>query len=254
MIERLSHELASVRAEDDDRPDRLQAHELLRAQLVRTISEGLAQGSLAAGQWGEIDNAQIAAFLDCSLPRAEWNAVAARLANDPVARAELAAAAELLDDIHARPATVPANLVVRAAGVLAASEQSRPQVSAVAVTPVAWYQRPIAWSGLALAALAVIAIPSVMKVVGDGATITVKPNDAGDTISRTIVAIPSSPAKKKDAQSCIDANEQAKKSTRATAEVAERPGEAPPTDNDDPCGPKPAGGGKHERPAAAGPN
>src|SRR5882724_11765253 len=114
MIERLSHEPASVRAEDDDRPDRLQAHELLRAQLLRTISEGLAQGSLAAGQWDEIDNAQIAAFLDGSLSRAEWDAIATRLANDPMARAELAAAAELLDEIHASPVTAPANLVARA--------------------------------------------------------------------------------------------------------------------------------------------
>ena len=125
MIERLSHEPASAPAEDDGRSDRLQTLELLRAQLSRTISEGLGQGSVA-GQWGEIDNAQIAAFLDCSLSRAEWDAVATRLANDPVARAELAAAAALLDEIQAQPATAPAGLMERAAGVLAASEQNRP--------------------------------------------------------------------------------------------------------------------------------
>jgi hypothetical protein len=264
MIERLSHEPASERAEDDGRSDRQQALELLRAQLSRTISEGLAQGS-AAGQWGEIDNAQIAAFLDGSLSRAEWDAVATRLANDPVARAELAAAAALLDEIQAQPATAPAGLMGRAAGVLAASEQSRPRVSAVAVTPVAWYRRSIAWSGFALAALAVIAVPTVLKMVGDGAPTAVKQDDPGDTISRTIVATPSSPTGKKDTRSCVDANEQARKSTpdnmendrrtvtRATGEGAERPGEAPP-DNDDPCGPKPAGAGKHERPASAGSN
>jgi hypothetical protein len=265
MIERPSQEPAPVLAEDDDRSDRLQTYELLRAQLSRTISEGLEQGSLAAGQWGEIDNAQIAAFLDCSLPRAEWDAVAARLANDPVARAELISATALLDEIHARPATAPAGLVVRAAGVLAASELSRPQVSAMAVSPVARYRRSIAWSGFALAVLAVIAIPTVVKMVGDGATIAVKQDDAGDAIGRGIVAAPSSPTKKKDAHSCSDANEQAKKSTPdnmggdrgtgtgATA-VAEHPGKATPTDRDDPCGPRPAGGRQHERPASAGPN
>ena len=197
-------------AEDDGRSDRLQALELLRAQLSRTISEGLGQGSVA-GQWDEIDNAQIAAFLDCSLSRAEWDAVATRLANDPVARAELASAAALLNEIQARPATAPADLIGRAAGVLAASEQNRPQVSAVAVTPVARYRRSMAWSGFALAVLAVIAVPTVVKMVGDGTTIAVKQDGAGDTISRTIVATPSSPTKKKDAHSCIDANEQAKK-------------------------------------------
>jgi hypothetical protein len=108
----------------------------------------------------------------------------------------------------------------------------------------------MAWSGFALAVLAVIAVPTVLKMAGDGATIAVKPDD---TISRTIVVTPSSPAKKKDAQSCIDANEKAGKS-RATGEVAERPGEAP-TENNDPCGPKkPAAAGKPERPASAGSN
>jgi len=246
MIERLSHEPAPEPAEDDGRSDRQQTLELLRAQLSRTISEGLGQGSVA-GQWGEIDNAQIAAFLDGSLSRAEWDAVATRLANDPVARAELAAAVALLDEIQAQPATVPAGLMERAAGVLAASEQNRPRVSAVAVTPVAWYRRSMAWSGFALAVLAVIAVPTVLKMAGDGVTIAVKPDD---TISRTIVVTPSSPTKKKDAQSCIDANEQAGK-PRATGEVAERPGDTH-TENNDPCGPKkPAAAGTLERPASA---
>ena len=264
MIERLSHEPAPGPAADDGRSDRLQTLELLRAQLSRTISEGLEQGSVT-GQWGEIDNAEIAAFLDGSLPRAEWDAVATRLANDPAARAELAAAAALLDEIQAQPATAPAGLMERAVGVFAASEQNRPRVSGVAATPVARYRRSIAWSGFALAVLAVVAVPTVLKMVGDGATIAVKQDDAGDTISRTIVVTPTSPAKKKDAQSCIDANEQARKSTpdnmrndrrtetRATRQGAERPGEAP-TENNDPCGPKPAGAGKQERPGSAGSN
>ena len=259
MIERLSHEPASVPAEDDGRSERLQALELLRAQLSRTISEGLGQGSVAAGQWGEIDNAEIAAFLDGSLSQAERDAVVTRLANDPAARAELAAAAALLDEIQAQPATVPAGLMVQAAGILAASEQNRPQVSAVAVAPVAWYRRSVAWSGFALATLAVIAIPTVAKIVGDGTTIAVKQDDAGDAMSRGIVATPSSPTKKKDAQSCIDANEQARKPTpdnmgsdRGT--VSEHPRGEVLTKDNDPCGPKPAGAGKQERPASARPN
>jgi hypothetical protein len=251
MIERLSQEPASAPADDDGRSDRLQTLELLRAQLSRTISEGLGQGSVA-GQWGEIDNAEIAAFLDGSLSRAEWDAVAARLAGDPVARAELAATVALLDEIQAQPATVPAGLMARAASVLAASEQNHQRVSAVSVTPVARYRRSIAWSGFALAVLAVIAVPTVLKMAGDGATTAVKPDDAADTISRTIVVVPSSPAKKKDAQSCIDANVEARKSTPDNI-GAERPGEAP-SKNNDPCAPKPAGAGKPERPASAGSN
>ena len=250
MIERLSHEPASVPAEDDDRSDRLQALELLRAQLSRTISEGLGQGSVT-GQGDEIDNAQIAAFLDGSLPRAEWDAVAARLVSDPVARAELAAAAALLDEIEAQPATAPADLMGRAAGVLAVSDQARPQASAAAVTSVAWYRRSIAWPGFALAALAIIAVPAVLKMTGDGTMSAVKPGDPGDTFSRGIVAAPSSPGKKKDPQSCIDANEQARKSAAENAGNDRRA--AGPAD-DDPCAPKPAGAGKNERAAPAGSN
>jgi hypothetical protein len=169
-----------------------------------------------------------------------------------VARAELAAAVALLDEIQAQPATVPAGLMGRAAGVLAASEQNHQRVSAVAVTPVARYRRSMAWSGFALAVLAVIAVPTVLKMVGDGTTIAVKQGEVGDTISRTIVVTPPSPTKKKDGQSCIDANEQARKSTPDNM-GAVRPGEAP-SKNNDPCGPKPTGAGKHERPISAGSN
>jgi hypothetical protein len=251
MIERLRHEPASALAEDDGRSDRLQALEMLRAQLSRSISEGLGQGSVA-GQWGEIDNVQIAAFLDGSLSRAEWDAVATRLADDPVARAELAAAVALLDEIQAQPATAPASLIERAAGVLAASEPNHPRVSATAVTPVAQYRRSMAWSGVALAVLAVIAVPTVLKMAGEGAAIAVKPGDAGDTLSRTIVVTPSGPARKKDDPSCLDANEQARKPTPGSI-GAERPGEAPGKYND-PCAPKPAGAGQPARPASAGSN
>ena len=127
----------------------------------------------------------------------------------------------------------------RAAAILAASEQSRPGVSAVPVTPVGWYRRPIAWPGFALLALAILAVPAALKMAGDGATIAVKPGDPGDTFSRGIVATPD-PAKKKDAQSCIDANEHAGRSVadaaRAPAAGARRQGEAT-TENNDPCPP-----------------
>ena len=251
MIERLSHEPASVPAEDDGRSDRLQALELLRAQLSRTISEGLEQDTVA-GQWGEVDNAQIAAFLDGSLSRADWDAVAARLVNDPVARAELAAAAALLDEIEAQPKAAPADLMGRAAGILGTSEQARPGVSAAAVTSVAWYRRSMAWPGFALVALAIIAVPAVLRMAGDGTTTAVKPGDPGDTFSRGIVAAPPNSAKKKDAQSCVDAKGQAGKPAADNAGNDRRAAE--PAEHNDPCAPKPAAAGKNERAAPAGSN
>lgn len=241
MIERLSHEPASVPDEDDGRSTRLQMLEQLRVQASRAVSEGLERGSVA-GRGDEIDNAEIAAFLDGSLPRAEWDAVAARLVNDPAARAELSAAAALLDEIQAQPATVPADLVGRAAGVLAGPDQDRPPVSAVAIAPAAWYRRPIAWPGLALAVLAVTAVPVVWKVVGERTT-AVEQGGSGDTFGRGIVAAPSSPTPKKDAQPCVDANV-------TPAQATERRGEAS-AENKDRCAPKPPGDGKQERAAPA---
>lgn len=241
MIERLSHESASVPDEDDGRSARLQMLEQLRAHLSQAVSEGLEPGSVA-GQSGEIDNAEIAAFLDGSLSRAEWDAVAARLVNDPAARAELAAAVALLDEIQAQPATVPAGLMGRAAGVLAGPDQDRPLVSPVTIAPAAWYRRPIAWPGLALAVLVVTAVPAVWKVVGDR-TAAVEQVGSGDTFGRGIVAAPPGAIKKKDAQSCVDAND-------TPVSGAERLREAS-TENDDRCAPKPPGAGKQERSAPA---
>jgi hypothetical protein len=235
MIERISREGAPALAEDDGRSERLQTLELLRVQVLRTVSEGLERGA-AAGQSGEIDNAEIAAFLDGSLSRAEWDAIAARLVSDPAARAELAAATALIDEIQAQPTTAPAGLVERAAGVLAGPDQDRPAVSAVAVTPVAWYRRSIAWPGFALAVLAIVAVPAVLKMAGDRPT-AVEQGGEGDSFSRGIVATPSNPSQNKDVQSCTDANEQARKAAPDDKGRAGRPGEAS-ADNDDPCRPK----------------
>lgn len=247
MIEPISREPAPALAEDDRRSDRMQALELLRVQVSRTVSEGLERGT-AAGQSGEIDNVQIAAFLDGSLSRAEWDAIATRLVSDPAARAELAAATALLDEIQAQPTAAPAGLMERAAMVLAGPEQGRPAVSAVAVTPVAWYRRSMAWPGFALAVLAIVAVPAVLKMAGDRPT-AVEQGGAGDTFSRGIVATPSN--QKKDAQSCTDVNEQARKAVPDNKGPAGRPGEAS-ADSNDPCRPKPSEAGEQERPASAG--
>jgi hypothetical protein len=236
MIERLSHEPASVPDEDDGRSARLQ---MLRVQLSRAVSEGLERGA-ATGQGDEIDSAEIAAFLDGSLPRAEWDAVAARLVNDPAARAELAAAVALLDEIEARPVTVPADLLERAAGVLAAPDRDRHPVAAVAIAPAAWYRRPIVWPGFALAILAVTAVPAVWKVVGDRTT-AVEQGRQGDTFGRGIVAAPPDPVSKKDVPSCVDANNPPAQGTERRSE--------PSTEHDDRCGPKPPVAGKQQRSA-----
>src|SRR5262245_15226877 len=117
MTERLSHELVSLLAEGEGCSDRVGARDLLRARLARSIAEALAQGS-RPGDGSDAsmnDRARIAAYLDGALSRAEREAIAARLADDPVLRSDVASALLLLDGIEARPEAVPAGLVARAA-------------------------------------------------------------------------------------------------------------------------------------------
>jgi hypothetical protein len=227
MIERHSHLPASL-PDDDDDGHAARLRELLRVRVSQAVSEGLERGSVAARQ-GEIDNAVIAAFLDGSLPRAEWAAVVARLVNDPAVRAEIVAASALLDEIEARPAIVPADLMSRAAGVLADPVQDRPLVSAVTIAPAAWYRRPLAWPAFALAVLAVIAVPAVWNVAGDKTT-AVEKSGSSDTFGRGIVATPSG---KKDVQPCVDAN-----GTTVQAQGTERRAETA-AEHQDRCAPKP---------------
>ncbi|WKA31150.1 anti-sigma factor [Bradyrhizobium roseum] len=241
MIERLSQESASVPDEDDGRSARRQMLELLRAHLSQAVSEGLEPSSVSA-QWSEIDNAQIAAFLDGSLPRAEWDAVVARLVNDPASRAELSAAVALLDDIQAQPATVPAGLMGRAASMLAEPAQDRPSVSAATIAPASWYRRTLVWPGFALAILVVTAVPTVWNVVG-GRTTAVEQGGSGDTFGRGIAVAPPSPTRKKDAQSCVDANDTPTPGAERRSETS--------AENDDRCRPKPPGAGQPERAAPA---
>jgi hypothetical protein len=231
MIERHSHEPASLPDDDDGRAARLEKRDLLRAYLSQAVSEGLERGSAATRQ-GEIDNAELAALLDGSLPRAEWDAVVERMVNDPAARAELTAAAALLDEIQAQPATVPADLMARAAGVLARPEQDRPPVSAVTIASAPWYRRPLAWPAFALALVAVIAVPAVWTVVGDRTT-AVEQGGSSDTFGRGIVAAPSV---KKDAEPCVDRN-------GTTVQGTERKGDAS-AENKDRCAPKPPAAAK----------
>jgi hypothetical protein len=260
MTERLSHELASLLAEDDGRSDRPPARALLRARLARNLSEGLGQGSRAAGARGEVDSAEIAAFLDGSMSQRERDTVAARLADNPVARSEMAAAAAMLDEVDARPAAIPAGLVTLAADLLAVAAPGSSRLHSTLGAPIVWTRRTMVWSGVAAAVLAVVAIPAVMTMVWDGAT-----KDGGPT-ERGIVATPSGQAKQKDPRSCDDANEAAKTpkqapddavtdrdaGKKATAKANQPPGATPP-DDDDPCRPKPADGSKRE-PSSARPN
>jgi hypothetical protein len=231
MTERLSHELAALLAEDAGRSDRVGARGLLRARLARSISEGLEQApEPGVGEAGTIDPARVAAYLDCSVSRAERDAVAAKLAQDPVVRSDVTSAVRLLGTLEAPPEAIPAGLVARAVGILAMT-----QAPAAGRAPIAiWWRRPATWSAVAAVLLVAVLAPAVVSMVRDRDQASTLPDAKGASPSRGVV--PSSADKGKDARSCDDAREPAKELR------PERSAQPPPaTMDDDPCRPPPAG-------------
>jgi hypothetical protein len=245
MTERLSHELASLLAEDDGCLDRGEARGLLRARLARSISEGLGQVPREhdLAEAGTIDRAHVAAYLDCSASPAERDAIAVRLTHDPVVRSEMAAAVWLLSGIEARPETIPAGLVARAVGILAAT---RPVGAPVpARVPIAIWSRPAAtWSALAAVLLVAVFTPAVVSMIRDGNEASTLPDAKGVPVNRGVV--PSPDGKGKNARSCDDLGEPAKsqhpRSGEGAAKAPDRSPQSPSAAlDDDPCRPKPAG-------------
>src|SRR5262245_24567352 len=127
MIEGLRHELQSLLADGEDGRDRVEARSLLRACLARNISEGLAHAAREheRSEAVPVALAHIAAYLDCSLSQDEWQAVVAKLADDPAVRADVASAVRLLDDLEAPPLVPPKNLLARAVDALPAPQAGR---------------------------------------------------------------------------------------------------------------------------------
>jgi len=127
MIEGLRHELQSLLADGEDGRDRVEARSLLRACLARNISEGLAQAAREHERREAVPVAlaHIAAYLDCSLSQDEWQAVVAKLADDPAVRADVASAVRLLDDLEAPPLVPREHLLARAVDALSAPQVSR---------------------------------------------------------------------------------------------------------------------------------
>jgi hypothetical protein len=235
MTERLSHELPSLLAEDEGCLDQVEARGLLRARLVRDMSEGLAQSPRAASgdEAGMLDHARIAAYLDGSLSRDERDAVAAKLADDPVLRSEVASALLLLDRLEAHAKTAPAALVARAVGILAAAQPIGPRAVAVRHAPVAiWWRRPAALSGLAAVLLAALT-PGVVSMVRDRNEAAGVRDVKGGSPDRGVVPLPAGKGGEPDTRSC-------ERPVARGAKAPDRPDEpSSAAPDDDPCRPKP---------------
>jgi len=96
--------------------------------------------------------------------------MAARLAEDVVARSDMVSAAALLDNIADQPVKVPAGLAAQAVQVLAghaARGPIRPSARAfVRLSGLAWLPRAFVWSGVAI--VAAMAILTALWLVRDG--------------------------------------------------------------------------------------
>ena len=255
MTERLSHELASLLAEDDRSSDRSIQRELLRARLVGNLSEGLGQ----VGQRDDrpTDHARVAAFLDGSLSGPEWEDVAVGLAADAATRSDMAATAAFLDEVDARSAALPAGLLARATDVLAAEAGGSRRPSVIGST-VSWYRRTMIWSVPAAAMLGTFAILGA-SLWDD---LSLKLTDNSRPIERGLGVVP---AKGKSGRMCDEtAGQDAKGQRKPDISGADRSdsrlpagsnrtGQVMPAE-DDPCRPKPADRRTNEPAPVAGQN
>lgn len=240
MTERLSHELASLLAEDEGCLDRVGARGLLRARLVRDMSEGLAQSPPAGSgdEAGMLDRARIAAYLDGSLSRDEREAVAAKLADDPVLRSEVASALLLLEGLEAQAKAAPAALVARAVGILAAAQPIGPRAVALRHAPLAiWWRRPATLSGLAAVLLVAALTPAVVSMVRDRNEDPVLRDVKGSSPNRGVVRSPAGKGSEPDGRSCDRPGERPTDRGVKTPQRPDEPSSAAP--DDDPCRPKP---------------
>jgi hypothetical protein len=246
MIERLSQELQSLLGDDKEGPDRDETLRLLRARLALCVTEGLVQASGVDGRAEPLAPAQIAAFLDGTLPPDEWQAVADRLADDQALRADLESAAMLLDQLDTPPPAMPAGLLARAADVLATSHQvQNSRLTSVRWLAAMWWRRPAAWSGLAALVLVAVLAPAVV------ATLVREPHEAPtEPKAASPVRSLATPSEKKtvpEPRSCDDRGQTRTTGARkpeAPAASAHHPAESSPaTRNDDPCPPAQSGSG-----------
>jgi hypothetical protein len=171
MTERLSDEMASLLDEGEHRLAPAAARALLRARLAMSLSEGLTKDAGLNGHAGDHDHALLAAYLDGTASAAEREAMMARLAEDPAARSELAAAMALLDDIEARPEEPPAALLARAAEIFTpepvavASMQAGGGWMQTLIAASRWH--PAAKFGMATAMLLLVATPIIVPMISE---------------------------------------------------------------------------------------
>jgi hypothetical protein len=235
MAERLSHEIAQLLAEPDGggrQQTRVDA--LVHARLSADIAEGLDE-SPRPGAAGTGERARLAALIDRGLPPAERDAMLAALTQDPVGRAELSSAAELVDAVNNRSYTVPPRLLARAVEAFGGEPiRVRP---VTAPWPLARPRRLSSRWMLSLAAVLLVAVitPAVLLVIGD------RSDQGGEPIDRSISAsgieTKAAPEQRPATPATSCDNRGAPAQPSATGKPA--PTKSAPAPTDDPCRPKP---------------
>jgi len=243
MTERLSQELAGLLAEGDGRSDQSESAALLRALLAGDMVEGM--GFPRGADTVKVDCSHVAAFLNGNLSSPEWDAMAARLAKDAVARSDVVSAAALLDSIGNQSVKVPVGLAAQAVGLLvgpsSAGPTGPPAITVAGIAGLAWLRRAPTWSGLGIVA-AIVMISTAVWLAHDGSA--PPPSlDATHTDATNRDGSVESPAR----DACSDHDAQGKTPPRgpiARAKKNKKPAGGPP---DDPCPPVPPDGGNDGR-------
>jgi hypothetical protein len=235
MAERLSQEITQLLAEPDgdgSRQGRTDA--LVRARLIAGIAEGLDESPRAEAA-GACDPMRLAALLDHGLPPDERDAILAALAHDPVGRAELSSAAELVNAVNSKSQALPPRLLARAFETFGdVPPRSRP---ATALWPSARPKWTSSRRVLSLAAVLLVAVmtPVALLVIGDGSNRSNGPPERSLSDSGAGKKAVPAPKRTMPLTSCDDKGAVAQPGEAGKPERAESTS-APA---DDPCRPKP---------------
>jgi hypothetical protein len=165
MTDSFRREIERLLDEPGERPVTGQASDQLRSRLNATFSEGLDGAASASSDLDAGGPASIAAFIDGQLTGAARDKLVAALAQQHSLRAEVEAAAELVQSVAESPLQVPKHVLARANAQFAPAPPAQARSWALFDLSVILPRQRIAWVMVA-ALLLVVAVPAGLMIGG----------------------------------------------------------------------------------------
>jgi hypothetical protein len=170
MDKRLRDAIEEQLSQEDGQPSSGRTPGWLPVRLAASLAQGVGGDDNVAGvaPRGTQRVAEMAAFIDDGLARADRDAVVVALAGAADARADLGSALAFLDAVDAEPQDVPSHLSALAYNTLAAPDAlDQARIRAVARTSGRRFRPRIVWASLAAVLTLAILAPGAWRLVDE---------------------------------------------------------------------------------------